>query len=253
VSVATDVVITARRGRVLVITLNRPDVRNALDTALTTGLLAAVEQLDSDPELSVGVLHGAGTTFCAGMDLKAFAKEGPPKGLDEFFRGGPRKPLIAAVEGAALGGGLEVALVCDLIVAARDVKLGVPEARVGLFAAGGGLMRLSRRIPYHVAMRMALAATPLTAEEAEQYGLVNVVAESGQALTRALELAEDVAANAPLSLEASKALIRDTYGMPDEDFWQHQVQFVKRVFRSADAKEGPRAFAERRAPEWAGE
>jgi enoyl-CoA hydratase len=198
------------------------------------------------------VLTGAGRGFCAGMDLKAFAAVGPPKGFDQFIRNGARKPLIAAVEGFALAGGLEVALTCDLVVAAKGIKLGIPEAGVGLFAAGGALLRLPRRLPYGVAMEMALTADPITAEQAFTYGLVTRLAEKGEAATVALELAERIARNAPLSVAASKQVLRDTQGRTEEEFWDMQAPLVRAVFSSADAKEGPRAFAEKRPPSWSG-
>jgi enoyl-CoA hydratase len=195
---------------------------------------------------------GAGKGFSSGMDLKAFATEGPPLGFDTFIRDGSRKPLIAAIEGFALAGGLEIALACDLLVAASNVKLGIPEVGVGLFAAGGALMRLPRRLPYGVVMEMALCGDPITAEQAHGYGLVSRLAEPGKALEAALELAERVARNAPLGLVASKQLIRETQGRTEEEFWQHQAPIAKEIFASDDAKEGPRAFAEKRRPVWTG-
>jgi enoyl-CoA hydratase len=195
---AQPAVLTEIRGRVLVITLNRPDQMNAINTALAQGLLGAVRQLDEDPALTVGVLTGAGRGFCAGMDLKAFATEGGPIGMDEFIRNGAQKPLIAAIEGFALAGGLELALSCDLLVAAAGVKIGIPEVNVGLFAAGGGLLRLPRVLPYAVAMELALTADPITAEQAHSYGLVSRVSEKGGALEMAITLAERIAKNAPL-------------------------------------------------------
>ena len=167
-----DEVLTEVRGRILVITLNRPDAMNAIDTALAEGLNAAIAQLDGDPVLTVGVLTGAGRGFCAGMDLKAFATTGPPLGFDKFIRHGSVKPLIAAIEGFCLAGGLEVALTCDLLVAAENVKFGIPEAGVGLFAAGGALLRLPARVGYGVAMEMALTADPISAQQALATGLV---------------------------------------------------------------------------------
>lgn len=247
-----DEVLTEVRDRVLLITLNRPEAMNAIDTALARGLLAAVEQLDGDDGLTAGVLTGAGRGFCSGMDLKAFASSGPPQGFDTFLVQGARKPLIAAVEGFALAGGLEVALTCDLIVAASNVKLGIPEAGVGLFAAGGALLRLPRRVPYAVAMEMALTADPITAEQAHGYGLVARVTEPGSAVDVALELAERIARNAPLSVAASKAMIREQQGRTEEEFWELQRPHVAAVFASEDAKEGPRAFAEKRRPSWSG-
>jgi enoyl-CoA hydratase len=247
-----DEVLTEVRGRVLLVTLNRPDQMNAINTDLAQGLVAAMEQLDSDDGLSIGVLTGSGRGFCSGMDLKAFAAGGPPRGFDTFLENGSNKPLIAAIEGFALAGGLEVALTCDLLVAASGAKLGIPEAGVGLFAAGGALLRLPRRLPYGVAMEMALTADPMTAEQAHEYGLVTRVADKGEAVNVALQLAERIARNAPLALAASKQLIRESAGVTEADFWTMQGPLMRSVFTSNDAKEGPRAFAEKRAPSWTG-
>jgi len=247
-----DEILTERRDRVLLITLNRPEARNAINTALAQALTAAIEELDSDDGLTAGVLTGAGGGFSAGMDLKAFASEGPPKGFDEFLRGGAKKPLIAAIEGFAVAGGLEIALTCDLLVAARGVKLGIPEVGVGLFAAGGALMRLPRLVPYGVAMEMALTGDPISAEKALEYGLVARVAEPGKAVDEAVALATRIAKNAPLSVAASKQLIVDSFGRTEEEFWKHQLPSLRTVFASDDAKEGPRSFAEKRAPRWTG-
>jgi enoyl-CoA hydratase len=252
VAAMSDAVLTETRGRVLLITLNRPDARNAINTDLAQGLLAAVGQLDGDDGLTAGVLTGAGRGFCAGMDLKAFLTDGMPKGFNEFLTGGARKPLIAAIEGFALAGGLELALTCDLLVAAKGVKLGIPESGVGLFAAGGALLRLPRRLPYGVAMEMALTADPITAEQAHEYGLVTRLAEPGAAVDVAMELAERIARNAPLSVAASKQILRETQGRTEEEFWAFQAPVMRDVFTSEDAKEGPRAFAEKRAPNWSG-
>ena len=247
-----DEVLTEVRGRVLVITLNRPDQMNAINTPLAQGVLDAVEQLDGDSGLSAGVLFGAGRGFCAGMDLKAFLTDGPPKGFWPFIENGSRKPLIAAVEGFALAGGLEIALTCDLIVAAEGAKFGIPEAKVGLFAGAGGLTRLPRKVGYSVAMEMALTGDPITAEQALSFGLVARTAEKGAALETAVALAERIAQNAPLSLISSKALIRASQGRTEAEFWQLQQSEMDMVFTSEDAKEGPRAFAEKRAPNWTG-
>ncbi|MDH3756159.1 MAG: enoyl-CoA hydratase-related protein, partial [Acidimicrobiia bacterium] len=197
-------------------------------------------------------LTGAGRGFCSGMDLKAFAKGESPEGMDQFIQNGADKPLIAAIEGFALAGGLELALGCDLLVAAEGVKLGIPETGVGLFAAGGGLLRLPSRIGFARAMEMALTADPITAEQANEYGLVSRVAEKGTAVDVALELAERIAKNAPLAVASSKQLIWATQGLTEADFWQLQQTHTARVFTSNDAKEGPRAFAEKRAPDWSG-
>jgi enoyl-CoA hydratase len=247
-----DEVLTETKGRVLLVTLNRPAARNAVDRALGDALVAAMERLDEDPGLSLGVLTGAGKGFSAGMDLKAFAKEGPPPGFGKFLEGSSRKPLIAAVEGFALAGGLEIALACDLIVAARDVKLGIPEAKRGLFAAGGAMLRLPRRIGLGKSMMLALTADPIPAEEALAIGLVDEVAEPGGALDAALALAERIARNAPLSLALSKKLLREMQGRTEAEFWAYQAQDAGNVFASEDAREGAVAFAEKREPAWKG-
>ena len=186
------------------------------------------------------------------MDLKAFAAGGPPKGFDQFLETGSKKPLIAAIEGFALAGGLEVALTCDLLVAAKDAKIGIREVKVGLFAAGGALLRLPRRLPYSVAMEMALTGQPITADEAKSYGLVSRVTENGATIDAALELAELIAENAPLAVAASKALIQAQQGITEEEFWELQKPHMKKVFTSNDAMEGPASFAEKRSPNWSG-
>lgn len=247
-----DAVLTEVHDRVLLITLNRPDQMNAINTDLAQGVLAAVKQLDEDDGLTAGVMTGAGRGFCSGMDLKAFAAGGPPKGLDEFFRNGAQKPIIAAIEGFALAGGLEMALSCDLLVAADNVKFGIPEAGVGLFAAGGAVIRLPSRVGYMRAMEMALTADPITAQQALEWGLISQVTEKGGAVEAAMALAERIAKNAPLSVAASKAMIKGTVGMTEEEAWEYQKPLMAKVFTSEDAKEGPRAFAEKRAPNWSG-
>ena len=251
-SESNDAVLTEVCGRVLLITLNRPDAMNAVNTDLAQGLVAAIEQLDGDDGLTAGVLTGAGRGFCAGMDLKAFAAGGPPVGFDQFLENGARKPLIAAIEGFALAGGLEVALTCDLLVAAEGVKLGIPEVGVGLLAAGGALMRLPRRVPYQVAMKMALTADPITAEEALGHGLVVEVTAKGGTVDAAMALAERIAENAPLSVALSKQMVLNQQGLTEEEFWEMQKPSMAQVFRSEDAIEGATAFAEKRKPQWKG-
>jgi enoyl-CoA hydratase len=248
----TDVFLTETHGRVRLITLNRPEAKNSVNTELGQALVAACQELDADDGITAGVLTGAGGGFSAGMDLKAFAKGGPPKGFNEFLQNGCQKPLIAAVEGFALAGGLEIALTCDLIVAAKGVKIGIPEVNKGLFAAGGGLFRLPNRVPYGVAMEMALTSDPITAEQAHEWGLVTRLAEPGKAAEVALALAERIARNAPLGVAASKQIIRGTRGLSEEESWALQGPFLGKVFTSEDAKEGPRAFAEKREPKWTG-
>ncbi len=247
-----NAVLTETRGRVLLITLNRPEAMNAVNTDLAQGLISAVEQLDTDDGLTAGVLTGSGRGFCSGMDLKAFATGGPPKGFDQFLENGARKPLIAAIEGFALAGGLEIALTCDLLVAAEDAKIGIREVKVGLFAAGGALLRLPRRLPYAVAMEMALTGNPISADDSKSYGLVSRVTEKGGTVEAALELAEAIAENAPLAVAASKALIQAQQGITEEEFWELQKPYMASVFRSNDAMEGPASFAEKRSPNWTG-
>src|SRR6266540_1409200 len=249
-------VLTERRDGVLLITLNRPDARNAVNLALAEGVAAALDELDADGDLAVGVITGAGAGFCAGMDLKAFVTGERPWVGDRGFAGivqrASRKPLIAAIEGFAVAGGLEVALSCDLIVAARGAKLGIPEVKRSLVAAGGALLRLPRRVPAAIAMELALTGETITAERGAELGLVNRVAEPGNALDVALELAGEVAANAPLATAASKSILNRQGSWDDETFWAKQGEIVGPVFTSEDAIEGATAFSEKRAPNWRG-
>ncbi|MBW2716348.1 MAG: crotonase/enoyl-CoA hydratase family protein [Deltaproteobacteria bacterium] len=247
-----DEVLSEVRGRILLLTLNRPDARNAVNTPLAQALLAAVEQLDEDKGLTAGVLTGTGRGFCSGMDLKAFAQDGFPRGFEEVLKRESAKPLICAIEGFALAGGLELALTCDLLVAARGAKLGIPEVSVGLFAAGGALLRLPRYLPYGVAMEMALTAQPILAEKAHEYGLVSRICEPGDAVTCALELAELISKNAPLAVATSKQIIRATQGRTEAELWELQAPLGAKVIGSEDAKEGPLAFIQKRAPNWQG-
>jgi enoyl-CoA hydratase len=253
---AEEAVLTAAGDGVLLITLNRPDARNAVNAAVAAGLAAALDRLDGEDALQVGILTGAGRGFSAGMDLKAFvAGESPHvegRGFAGIAQRPPRKPLIAAIEGFAVAGGLEIALACDLIVAARDARLGIPEAKRSLVAAAGALLRLPRRIPYHVAMEMALTGDHITAERAHQVGLVNRVAEPGEAVAVAHALARAVAANGPLALEASKRILVEAPGWPEDELWQRQGEIAGPVFASEDAREGATAFAEKRDPVWKG-
>ncbi len=249
---AQPAVLTERHDRVLVITLNRPDAMNAINGDLSNGLWSAIQDLNGDPGLTAGVLTGAGRGFCAGMDLKAYSRGEDIGPMIKFIRAGSEKPLICAIEGFALAGGLELALSCDLLVAARGAKLGIPEVGVGLLAAGAGLFRLPGRVGYGKAMEMAITADPITAEEAAEHGLVARLAEPGSALQEALSLAERIARNAPLAVAASKQLIRATQGSTEEELWALQRPLQERVFASDDAREGPLAFAEKRPPEWSG-
>lgn len=247
-----DAVETSRVDDVLVITLNRPEARNAINSDLSLGVLDALAYLDEDTDLRVGILTGAGGTFCAGLDLKAFAKEGLPKKIDDVFRNRCRKPLVAAIEGVAVGGGLEMALVADLLVAARDARLGSPEVKFGLFPGGGALLRLPRQLPESLVTEMALTGDPISAERAYHYGLVTRLCEPGRTLDAAVELAAAIARNAPLGVEAAKRLLRMAPGRSEEEMWTEQVKLVDSVFQSDDAQEGARSFAEKRPPRWTG-
>jgi len=247
-----DAILTERRGRVLIITMNRPEAKNAINGELSTGLWAAIEELNTDPTLTAAVLTGAGGAFCSGMDLKAFAKGEDIGPLTTFFNNGAEKPLIGAIEGFALAGGLEVALTCDLLVAAEGARLGIPEVKVGLFAAGAGVMRLPSRVGYGKAMEMAITGDPISAEDGLAFGLISKLAAPGSAVDVAIELAERVAKNAPLAVAASKKMIRATQGATEEELWKIQGSLMGAVFTSNDAKEGPAAFAEKRDPNWTG-
>ena len=256
-AVATSApVLTERRENVLLITLNRPEVRNAVNAALAAGVAAALDELDGDPEISAGVLTGTGGFFSAGMDLGAFVKGESAWFGDRGFAGitqrASAKPLIAAIEGFALAGGMEIALSCDLIVAARGARMGIPEVKRSLVAAGGALLRMPRRMPYHVVMELALTGDPLPAERFHEYGLVNRIVEPGGAVDAALELADAVAKNAPLALVATKRILQEQFDWKSEEMWQKQGEISGPVFASEDAKEGSAAFKEKREPAWKG-
>jgi len=253
----TDDVLVEQRDRILLITINRPAARNAIDAAVTKGVGAALDDLDGRNELSIGILTGAGGTFCAGMDLKAFLRGEnvvlPGRGLAGLIEAPPIKPLIAAVEGYALAGGCELVLACDLVVAAEDAKFGIPEVKRGLVAAAGGLIRLPRRIPPQVAMEYALTGDFFSAADGHRYGLVNRVTEPGGALAGALELADRITANAPMSIVVTKEIITRSADWSSAEMFSRQEGLMRPVFESADAREGALAFAEKRAPVWRGE
>ncbi|HMD93528.1 MAG TPA: crotonase/enoyl-CoA hydratase family protein [Trebonia sp.] len=251
-----DEVLVECADRIAVITINRPQARNAVNRAVSAGLAEALDELDRRDDLTVGIITGAGGTFSAGMDLKAFLAgenaiiEG--RGFAGFTEAPPAKPLIAAVEGWALAGGCEIALACDLIVAARDARFGIPEVKRGLVAAAGGLVRLPRRIPAGIAMELALTGDPLPAADAHRLGLVNTLTEPGGALDGARALAARIAANGPLAVAASKQIIARQHDWDLADAWRMQEDITRPVFTSQDAREGARAFAEKRAPIWTG-
>jgi enoyl-CoA hydratase len=251
-----EVVLTERRDDVLLVTLNRPEVRNAVDGAVAAGVAGALDELDADDALSVGILTGAGGFFCAGMDLGAFVRGESPWFGDRGFAGiaqrASRKPLIAAIEGFAVAGGMEIALACDLIVAARGAKMGIPEARRSLVAAGGALLRLPRRMPYHAVMELALTGDTLPAERFHDFGVVNHLAEPGEAVQGALELAQRIARNGPLALVASKRVLQEQFDWSSAEMWERQGAITGPVFASEDAKEGASAFKEKRDPVWRG-
>ena len=255
-SEAPDLVLAERRDDVLTITINRPAQRNAVNHEVAVQLAAALDELDSDPTLSVGVLTGAGGTFSAGMDLKAFANGQTPilpgRGLGGLTQAVVRKPLIAAVEGWALGGGFELVLACDVIVAAQDATFGLPEVKRGLIAGEGGVIRLPRRIPYHVALTVLLTGEPISAADAKQYGLVSELTASGAALAGAQEVAQRIARNAPLALAAVKQVLRETQGLNDAEAFTRQAEDASSLLNSQDAHEGALAFAEKRPPVWQG-
>ncbi|HEU5447921.1 MAG TPA: crotonase/enoyl-CoA hydratase family protein [Acidimicrobiia bacterium] len=252
-----SLVLTEVRGRVLLITINRPQAMNSINKATAEAMGEALDQLDDDRELAVGVITGTGKGFSAGMDLKGFASGEFPIAGDRGFAGiaqrSARKPLIAAIEGFALAGGLEIALSCDIIVASREAKLGIPEVGVGLFAGAGALLRLPRRVGLGQAALLALTGKPISGEEGHRIGLVDRLTDAGSAVEEALTLAETISANAPLALAASKAVLVDGFTKPDAEFWQWQQQFFQEVFSSKDAIEGATAFAEKRKPNWQGE
>ncbi|MFI0445648.1 crotonase/enoyl-CoA hydratase family protein [Actinomadura sp. 6N118] len=247
-------VLTEFADGVAVITINRPEARNAVDLEMTKAIAAAIDELESRPDLLVGILTGAGGTFSSGMDLKAFARGERPalpgRGFAGITERPPSKPLIAAVEGWAAAGGCELALAADLVVAARDATFSLPEVKRGLIAVGGGLLRVAKALPYHLAMQLVLTGDPLPATKAHEYGLVNVLTEPGGALGEARALAGRIAANAPFAVRASKQIVAASVSYTDTEAFAEQRKVWLEVTASADAMEGARAFAEKRAPVW---
>ena len=262
-----------KRGHVLIVTMNRPEAKNALSGEMMAIMRDAWDQVDSDPDIRVAILTGAGGAFCAGADLKAMTSQHPG---DSFSGAGERsegeassgwdlskieallkgrrltKPLIAAVEGPAIAGGTEILQGTDIRVAGESAKFGVSEAKWGLFPLGGSAVRLVRQIPYTVAADILLTGRHIKAPEAKEIGLIGHVVPDGQALDKALELADLISANGPLAVQAILKTIRDTEGMHEEEAFQVDAALGTEVFKSADAKEGPRAFSEKRAPKFEG-
>jgi len=253
----SDEVLVEVDGGVAVITINRPKARNAVNGAVARGLASALDELEERKEVAAYVLTGAGGTFCSGMDLKGFLTGDLPvvegRGFGGITEAPPKKPLIAAVEGYALAGGCELALACDIIIASEEAKFGLPEPKRGLVAAAGGVMRLPRRIPYHIAMEIALTGDHFAASRLYELGLVNHVTPVGEALATAVELAKRIAANAPLALAATKRVIVESADWNRDEMFTRQGEIINPVFASKDAMEGAASFAEKRAPRWRGE
>jgi enoyl-CoA hydratase len=253
----TDSVTVEYADDVQVISINRPQARNAINRAVSEAVAAAVDELDERADLKLGIITGTGGNFCAGMDLKAFLAGElvamPGRGLAGFVQRPPRKPMIAAVEGWALAGGFEIALACDLIVAAEDARFGIPEVKRGLVAAAGGLLRLPRRLPPAIAMQLALTGEPLSAVDASRLGLVNALTTPGRALDGALDLARRIAANGPLAIQITKQILGHALDWTVAEGFALQEPLVAQILASADAREGAAAFTEKRPPVWTGQ
>ena len=241
---------------IMTVTINRPAARNAVNRAVAFGVGDAMKRLDEDASIHAAIITGAGGTFCSGMDLKAFVTGELPivrgRGFAGLAEAPPQKPLIAAVEGFALAGGFEIAITCDLIVAADNSKFGIPEVKRGLAAGAGGLVRLPRQIPRRVAMELAITGEPITAQRAYELGLINRIVPAGTALEAATTLARSIAANGPLAVKTSKQIVEQSQDWSQAETFSRQMTFLDVVLKSADAIEGARAFAEKRAPVWKG-
>lgn len=251
-----DAVLHAVSDGIMTITINRPEAKNAVNAAVAQGIAAAMDEFDRNPEVRVAILTGAGNAFCSGMDLKAYVRGESPF-VDERGFGGlcsrpPKKPLIAAVEGFALAGGFELAIACDLIVAADNARFGTPEVKVGLIAAAGGLLRTPKQIPRRVAMELALTGEPIGAQRAYELGLINRIVAAGCALDAALTLARVIAANGPLAVAASKQVVVEAQDWSTEEMFARQEPLLQMIMNSKDSIEGAKAFAEKRAPKWQG-
>ena len=251
----SEELLTEVRDGVLIVTINRPEAKNAMNKAAAEAIAEAMDRLDAEDDLRVGIITGAGGTFCSGMDLKGFLRGESPsvkgRGFGGVVQAPPKKPLIAAVEGYALAGGLELMIACDLVVAHKDAKFGIPEAKRGLVAAAGGVMMLPDQIPERIAMELALTGNFIGAQRAYELGMINRISD-GPALDGALELASAIAANGPLAVRVSKAVMKESRGWPMDERYDRQGQLIAPVFTSEDAREGAAAFAEKRAPNWKG-
>lgn len=250
-----DLQLETKQG-VLIITINRPQAKNAMTQDVAYAIAAAIDELESNHDLRIGIITGAGNSFCSGMDLKGFLKgerpSVPGRGFGGITESRPSKPLIAAIEGYALAGGFELALACDLIVAADNAKFGLPEVKRGLVATAGGLLRLPKRLPYHIAMQHILTGEMLEAAKAHRHGLVNSLVQPGHALEEALKLAQQIVQNGPLALSASKRIVTESEDWTQEEMFAKQRVIATPVFDSKDAREGATAFAEKRPPAWSG-
>jgi enoyl-CoA hydratase len=248
-------ILTEVEDGILIVTINRPEAKNAMNQAAAEGIAAAMDRLEAEDDLRCAILTGAGGTFCSGMDLKGFLRGERPtvegRGFGALSQWTPKKPIIAAVDGFALAGGLELAISCDLIVANSGARFGIPEAKRGLAAAAGGLIKLPRQIPPRIAMELALTGDFIDAQRAYDLGLINRVVE-GPAIEGAKELARRIAENGPLALIASKAVIRESHIWSEAEMWDKQNAYTMAVFMSSDAREGAAAFAEKRKPNWQG-
>lgn len=252
----SEVVLTEVDGGVMTITLNRPEAKNAVNLAMAQGIAAALDELDGNDDIRCAILTGAGGTFCSGMDLKAFVSGEVPyiagRGFGGLTEAPPAKPLIAAIEGYALAGGCELAMACDLVVAAETARFGIPEVKRGLAAAAGGLVRFPRQLPYRVAMELALTGDFMHAERALALGFINQTVAEGEAVAGAQALAGKIAANGPLAVKLSKQVVRESEDWSSADMFSRQQEILQPVFTSEDAIEGATAFAEKRAPNWKG-
>ena len=251
----SDEVLVHVADGVIEVTINRPEARNAMSKAAAEGISDAMDRLEAEDELRCAIVTGAGGTFCSGMDLKGFLRGEMPvagtRGFGALTSWTPKKPVIAAVDGFAYAGGMELAMACDLIVANINAKFGIPEAKRGLVAAGGGVIQLPRLLPRPLAMELALTGDPITAQRAYDLGLVNRLTD-GPAIEAARELARAIAANGPLAVIASKGIVRDSWLWSEDEAMAKQSGYIGHVFSSEDAREGAMAFAEKRKPNWQG-
>lgn len=251
-----DELFVSRDNGIMTLTMNRPQARNAMNANMAQLIATALDELDASDDLHVGILAGGGGTFCSGMDLKGFLKGELPTVKGRGFGGitecGPVKPLIAAVEGYALAGGFELAIACDLIVAARTAQFGIPEVKRGLVAAAGGLIKAPDQIAPRLAMELALTGEPIDAARAYEIGLINRLADEGQAIDGAQTLAAKIVVNGPLAVRTSKQVMQDYARWSHGTRWHEQAKQTQSVFESDDAREGALAFAEKRPPKWTG-